>query len=85
MKPTNILDVIPGFWVLRDDRGEFYAYSTPTDGVRCTDKLRLARKYGSKHGANSARHKILQAYGKHTQPTHFTIRLTYHETQAVPG
>jgi hypothetical protein len=85
MKPLNIISVPPGFWVLRDERGLFYAYSSPESGVRCTDEMRLARKYGTERGAWSAHHKIRLAYGKQTQPIYFTTRLTYHETQAVPG
>lgn len=80
MKPTNVLNVPPGFWCLRDDRGLFYAYSTVDAGVRCTDDIRLARKYSTERGATSARYKILQAYGKQTLPIHFTIQLTYHES-----
>lgn len=84
MKPINILPVPPSFWVLRDDRGLFYAYSTVDAGVRCTDEIRLARKYSTERGAWSAHHKIRLAYGKHTQPTYFTTRLTYHEAPPIP-
>jgi hypothetical protein len=85
MKPTNILTVPMGFWSLRDDRGEFYAYSTTDHGVRCTSDIRLARKYTTKRGALSARSQIRIAYGKATKPIYFTINLTYHEAPPIPA
>lgn len=77
--PMNIISVPESFWALRDERGEFYAYSTTDSGVRCTKDLRLARKYSTERGAMSAMHKIRLAYGKHTRPINFTTQLTYHE------
>lgn len=85
MKPINILATPAGLWMLRDERGLFYAYSTLDAGVRCTEDVRLARKYGTRRGALSAHHKIRLAYGKQTTPIYFNIRLTYHETQAIPS
>jgi hypothetical protein len=83
-KPTNILTAPTGFWSLRDDRGEFYAYSTTEKGVCCTDDIRLARKYSTKRGALSARSQIRIAYGKATKPIYFTTALTYHEATTIP-
>lgn len=85
MKPTNVIDVPSDFWALRDERGLLYAYSTPKDGVRCTESMPLARKYSTERGALVAMHKIRKAYGKQTRPIHYTTQLTYHETSPVPS
>ena len=63
------------FWVLRDTRGEFYAYSDQ-DGVRCTDRIEIARKYFTRKGATVAMTNLSKAYGKQTEPKLY--RLTYH-------
>ena len=75
MKPTNTLPTTREFWVLRDYRGEFYAYSTPDGGVRCTDRIDMARKYSTRKGASVATFTLSQAYGK--QMTPILYRTTY--------
>lgn len=75
MKPTNILDMPSSFWILRDDRGLFYAYSHTDCGVRCTEQVKLARKYSTRKGATVAAFKLRQAYGKVTEPVSY--RITY--------
>lgn len=80
MKPVNQLSTPLPFWVLRDLRGEFYAYSSPEVGVRCTDELRLARKYGTRKGAAVAQRLIVNAYGKQTTPVRFRVETTYIES-----
>ena len=81
MKPTNKLDVPQAFYVLRDARGEFYAYSTPDGGVRCTDAITLARKYFSLKGASVARSNITKAYGKHIVPVRVRAAFVIEELQ----
>lgn len=74
MKPTNEhLPHAKAFWCLRDERGEFYAYSTTVSGVRCCEDVRHARKYATKKGAWVAQDNILKAYGKHTKPVQFEL------------
>lgn len=60
--------------MLRDYRGEFYAYSDQ-DGVYCTDRFDMARKYSTRKGACVAKNNLLRAYGKSTEP--ILYRLTY--------
>lgn len=68
MKPTNTLPTTRKFWVLRDYRGEFYSYSTPEAGVRCTHLIEMARKYSTRKGAAVAIFTLAKAYGKQMQP-----------------
>lgn len=75
MKPSNALPSTREFWVLRDYRGEFYAYSTPEAGVRCTDRIDMARKYSTRKGAAVASFTLCEAYGK--QMTPILYRTTY--------
>ena len=79
MKPTNILNMPSSFWILRDDRGLFYAYSRNDCGVRCTEQIRLARKYETRKGATVAALNLRQAYGKLTEPVSYSI--TYAPTK----
>lgn len=74
MKPTNQLKAPTQVWVLRDYRGEFYAYSDH-DGVRCTDRIDMARKYTTRKGACVAMNNVAKAYGKQTTP--ILYRITY--------
>lgn len=86
MKPINIISIPPELWALRDERGEFYAYSTPDGGVRCTNRVDFARKYSTRKGASTAMVNISQSYGKQTKP--ILLKLTYqtydHETANLP-
>lgn len=75
MKPTNQITAPLEFWVLRDVRGEFYAYSTPEGGVRCTDRIDMARKYSTRKGAGVATFTLAKAYGKQMAPVPY--RITY--------
>lgn len=68
MRPANKLEFPQAFYVLRDTRGEFYAYSTPDAGVRCTDAITHARKYFTLKGASVARSNLTKAYGKQSKP-----------------
>lgn len=79
MKPSNNINVPREIWLLRDKRGEFYAFSTPDGGVRCTDRIDMARKYSTRKGASVAMVNIAQAYGKMTKPVLF--RLIYDESK----
>lgn len=72
MKPTNTLNLPREVWVLRDYRGEFYAYSDH-DGVRCTDRIDMARKYTTRKGACVAMSNVLKAYGKTTTPIRYLL------------
>lgn len=74
MKPTNAINAPREIWVLRDFRGEFYAYSDHR-GVRCTDRIEMARKYSSRRGALVAMSNLVHAYGKSTTPIKY--RITY--------
>lgn len=74
MKPTNDrVPSTPSFWCLRDERGEFYAYSTSEAGVRCCADVRHARKYATHKGALTANENIRKAYGKRTTPVQFEL------------
>lgn len=72
MKPTNTISIPREVWVLRDFRGEFYAYSDQ-DGVRCTDRIDMARKYSSRKGASIAMVNLSRAYGKSIKPVLFRL------------
>ena len=71
------MKVLPVFWLLRDARGEFYCYSIPETGVRCTDRIDLARKYTTRKGALVASANVRQAYGKLTEPVKYRTNITY--------
>lgn len=81
MKPTNKrMPSVPNFWCLRDERGEFYAYSTTEAGVRCCADVRHARKYATQKGAWVAQDNIFKAYGKRTKPVQFELVIREKET-----
>lgn len=67
----------PTFWVLRDARGEFYAYSLPDTGVRCTHLIEYAMKYNTRKGALIAASNVRRAYGKLTEPIQYQTKITY--------
>ena len=77
MKPINVQQFVPVFYALADSRGEFYVYSAPDIGVRCSDDLALARKYSTIRGALSAQAMLKRTYGIHTQPTRYLTHVTY--------
>lgn len=71
------MKVLPVFWLLRDLRGEFYAYSVPETGVRCTDRVDLARKYTTRKGALVALSNVRIAYGKQLEAVKYATMISY--------
>lgn len=67
----------PLFWILRDARDEFYAYSLPDTGVRCTDRIEYAMKYKTRKGALIAAANVRRAYGKQLWTWQYKTVTTY--------
>lgn len=67
----------PEFWILRDARGEFYAYSLPDTGVRCTHMIELAKSYATRKGALVAASNVRLAYGKQLEALKYKTIITY--------
>lgn len=65
------------FWILRDARDEFYAYSVPETGVRCTDRIQYAMYYKTRKGALIAAANIRRAYGKQLWTWQYKTVTTY--------
>lgn len=70
-------NTLPEFWVLRDARGEFYAYSLPETGVRCTHLIEIAKAYKTRKGALVAASNVRLAYGKLIEPVKYRTKITY--------
>lgn len=77
MKRLTIINPPAAFWLLRDPRGEFYAYSLPDTGVRCTDRVDIAMKYTTRKGAKVAAANVLRAYGKTLVAIKYKTIITY--------
>ena len=67
----------PEFWVLRDARDEFYAYSLPDTGVRCTHLIEYARPYDTRKGALIAASNVRLTYGKQLWAVKYKTKITY--------
>lgn len=80
MKRLTIANPPAYFWLLRDPRGEFYAYSLPETGVRCTDRVDIASKYTTRKGARVAASNVLRAYGKSLEAIKYRTVITYEPT-----
>lgn len=85
MKPINVQQFVPDFYVLRDRHGDFYIYSAPDIGVRHSDDMKLARKYSTLRGAKVAQAKLKRTYGYSTDPIYYHATITYHETTHLPN
>lgn len=70
-------NTLPEFWILRDARGEFYAYSLPDTGVRCAHMIELAKAYKTRKGALIAASNVRIAYGKQLEPIKYKTIITY--------
>lgn len=70
-------NTLPEFWLLRDARDEFYAYSLPDTGVRCTDRVELAKSYKTRKGALVAASNVRIAYGKQLWAVKYKTIITY--------
>lgn len=71
------MKTMPIFWVLRDARDEFYAYSLPDTGVRCTHLIEYAMKYKTRKGSLIAAANVRRAYGKQLEPVKYQTIITY--------